>query len=95
MVHLVTLIVIVPLAMWKAFVATKLWAWFVVPIGAPAIPLLSMMGIVLLIDMLFRRISEDDNPLTWERFGTGLSHSVLVPALCLGFGWLYITIGAK
>ncbi len=46
------LAIIVPLSIWKGFVLSILWGWFLVPLGVPAIGTAHAIGIAVLVSML-------------------------------------------
>jgi hypothetical protein len=77
----------------QAFVATYLWAWFIVPtFGLPPLGLVTAMGISLLISLLFRsRPEEDDDDVaaTFERSVKRVMISVIYSVVTLGVGFLY------
>ena len=76
--------------MLRVWVFPKLWLWFAVPLGAPALGWAHIFGLVLLGHMLVGTrpdfmdgASEDDKEIrAW-------SMEVLLPPLMLMFGYLY------
>lgn len=51
---LLALALAVPLTFWQGWMVARLWRWFVVPIGAPAIGLAQAVGLAVIVAM-FRR----------------------------------------
>lgn len=66
---------------WIAFVASILWGWFMVPLGAPAISWGHALGLFALMALfLTKRPTEPiDRTFVW---------SLILPFVCLGFGYL-------
>ena len=81
-------------AFWTGFVMLQLYNWFILPIqGAPAVGIGNMLGAALLVQLttffLLRVESKKEiqpwGTVAWELF----ARICLVPAVFLGFGWLY------
>jgi len=68
----------------RGFVLTYLWAWFVVPFGAPAIGVAWAIGISLIVGYLTR--DTDTSGDEENSFWTKLLSAVLTPFLVLGIG---------
>lgn len=81
----------IPIALWRAYVIARLWAWFVVPLGLPAIGVVPAYGLTLVAGVLgggiYRAATskavEDDSDAIGRIFGT----AVLTGAALL-FGWV-------
>ena len=72
-------------ALWKGYVLTVLWGWFVVPtFGLPALALVPAMGLSLVVSFL----TYQHNATTQSK-GTGeaTAHAALMPLFVLGIGW--------
>jgi hypothetical protein len=87
-------LVAIPLGMiWNAFVVTKLWAWFIVPIfGLAPLALVPAMGVVLVIAYLTHQTptkSKSGDDIT-EGFIHALCVVVLKPAIALVVGWIIL-----
>ena len=82
----------IPTGFWYAFCAAKLWAWFVVPLGAPSLGVVRIAGISCIIG-LFRAYEEkahhrgDDGAELLSDYI--VNRVVLIPTILLFFGWLY------
>lgn len=77
-------------SMWKGYVLTVLWGWFIVPtFDLPTLALAPAIGISMTVSYLTYQYdsskkSEDaENP-----FVRAVSYSLLMPALVLGVGWI-------
>lgn len=81
-------VVIAIASMWRGYVLSILWAWFVVPLfGLPQLSIPLAIGISLIVGMLTNhrtgREVEKKGGL-----GNAIGLSVFVPALFLLMGWL-------
>lgn len=91
---LLTLIVALIGGIWSGLVAVALWGWFVVPLGLPMINVPHAMGLALMLAILLgsRGIISDIEHLSmmdkWEKFGSQLAFSFVLPTLGLGVGWV-------
>ncbi len=77
--------------LWKAFVVTKLWTWFIVPtFGLPALSIPVAIGVAMVVTFLtyqwrFEEIPEDRKVEYWAQ---ACMVSTLMPAFFLLFGWI-------
>ena len=53
---MIEILIGIPLTIWRAFVLTSLWLWFIVPIGVVQIGLFHMMGVSFICEMLCKRV---------------------------------------
>lgn len=77
---------------WRGFVGSKLWLWFMVPVGIPSIGLFHFAGIALVADMILglRGIDLDQDGATAKaRIITRWVLTAMYPGLGLLFGALY------
>ena len=78
-------------SMWKGYVLTVLWAWFVVPtFGLPALAVAPAIGLSLLVSFLTHQgdaIKEPEGS-SLERTSKAVSLALVMPALVLGIGWV-------
>ena len=78
-------------SMWKGYVLTALWAWFVVPtFGLPALAIAPAIGIAMVVSFLTHQSDaskEPDGDLS-ARMSRSIAHTLLMPALVLGIGWV-------
>ena len=85
-------IILTPLALiWRGWVLTKLWAWFVVPVfGLPALGIATAIGLSVVVGYLVYHM--DDSVKVerekWAAFGYPVSVMFLHPAIALGIGWM-------
>lgn len=84
------LILATPSILWHAFVASKLWAWFVVPqFGAKPLHIAGAVGLAVLIGLWFKPLTASDGkPTTWESVAKAITTSALAPAMALFIGWI-------
>jgi predicted RND superfamily exporter protein len=77
----------------QAYVATHLWAWFIVPtFNLPPLELVTAMGITLLIALLFRSRPEEEDEDAAEAFERSVKRvmiSIIYSVVTLGVGFLY------
>jgi hypothetical protein len=80
-----------PMAAWSGFVISKLWGWFLVPVGVVSIGVWEGAGLSLLIHLLTMdtTISRDSEKSAAERLGVAMSYGLITPAFFLAFGALY------
>lgn len=87
---LLILLLLAPSALWTAYVGTRLWGWFVEPLGAPHLGVVRAVGIAVLIALYRRRdlkeeIEEEDGD---ELFAKFVAAGGFVPLVFLFVGWL-------
>lgn len=85
----ITLISIPFSIVWSAFVASHLWLWFVVPLGAPAISLAHAAGLMTIKGFIFAKIAKDEKTDTDENRKRihALVFMFVAPAVSLAFGY--------
>lgn len=79
--------VVAALTVWRAYVLTVLWAWFVVSTFAlPALSIPAAIGLCLTLSMLrpHKNVKSDPDEKAGEVFAVG----VLVPLVLLGLGYI-------
>lgn len=84
-------IVLVPMAMWRGFVLSKLWLWFIVPtFNAPALSLTAAIGLSILVGMFTYGIASQysDKDKTSGDEWKGIGNGFLYPLISLGFGYV-------
>lgn len=78
-------------ALWWGYVATRLWFWYVVPLGLPAIGLWHAVGLGVTAKYIGSRYVEDDtknDEQTGSEFFASLLERVYVyPTSALVVGW--------
>jgi hypothetical protein len=77
------LVLMVPLEMWRAYVTSKLWTWFALPLGAPAIGVAHFMGLFALLFMLKYTSSKTNTKSKDVVF-----YNITIPLLALFLGAL-------
>lgn len=77
---------------WRAYVATVLWAWFVVPqFGLAPLGILTFMGIGCLLMLFHGNAYKSDGRTDEEKVSdqyTSITIAFMVPAAALVMGWL-------
>jgi hypothetical protein len=76
-------------AMWKGYVLTVLWGWFVVPtFGLPVLALAQAIGMSLVVSFLTHQSdATKEQKGSWsQRFAKSVAYALLMPALVLGIG---------
>jgi hypothetical protein len=87
------IILSIPAAGWTGYVATIIWRWFLVPMGAPPVHVANAMGAALLLG-LYRYTAPTGAGVGEDKTGTEMffgfvGRAGLVPALVLLFAWIY------
>lgn len=86
-----TLIVSIILRGW---VLSTLWAWFLVPIGAPAIGIATALGISVIIGLFTMHLNHEtvkvSNKSLPELFANIISKSIGSPLISLLVGWIIL-----
>jgi hypothetical protein len=78
----------IPASMFRAFVLTKLWLWFIVPqFQIIPLPFIIAMGIDLMWDFFWGR-KPKDKPTLGGAFERMMFHEVTLPAWALLCGWI-------
>jgi hypothetical protein len=93
---LVSVLVALPLAAWKGWVLVKLWAWFVLPLGAPMINMWHAAGLAMLLSWLadssaaYSTAMQKTNTHSPKmRFWVMTLLGVFVPLLMWAYGAIY------
>lgn len=97
-IRLLLALVVVPVQVliavfWGGYVCSTLWAWFIVPLGAPAISYLHAVGIgTVLSSFLGARGLPSDHDNSDEAFIRsmirGFFYGLFIPAFSLAIGWV-------
>lgn len=83
------LVLMFPLMLWRGFVFGKLWAWYLLPIGAPPISLWQGLGIWLIVKYAtFHQDDKVDNRPR-EKWVKKTLVEWLIPAIYLLIAWIY------
>ena len=78
-------------SIWKGYVLTLLWLWFVAPLfGLPFLTLGSAVGLSLVVTFLTYQhgLAKDEEGKLAVQMINGVTSSFLFPAIALGLGWL-------
>lgn len=75
---------------WGGFVASTLWGWFAVPLGAPGINIWHAAGLGALLSVFLgsRGIPVVEKSDAGATVLLGIIYSVLIPLLSLAAGWV-------
>jgi len=91
MIELLLILLCAPfLIIWRAFVLTLLWSWFVVPtFGVDDLSMPVAFGISLVVGMMARQSPcTKDTRTPAEQAGAFIIGGILLPAIALLFGWI-------
>jgi hypothetical protein len=79
---------VAPVAIWRGYVLTILWGWFIVPtFNAPALSVATAIGIALVVGM-FSTTKESNKEEKDNALVNYLLNGFVAPALALGIGYL-------
>lgn len=81
-----------PIAMFRAYVITIIWGWYVVPafhIPSPSIYLIVGLTAILTLCLPFQRIPKDDRGPIETLFDSSLLYGLLFPSTILFFAWIW------
>lgn len=79
---------VTPSIIWQGYVLTRLWAWFVVPMGAPHLSLMSAVGASIIVNMFREKASADkETPELKKSLTDHVLQGYVGPLLRLAFGW--------
>lgn len=74
-------------AMWRGYVLSILWLWFVVPLfGLPPLGVVTAIGLCLVVGMFSSTTHCDDNRSAIEKVITPILQAAIAPALALFIG---------
>ena len=77
----------IPLEIFRGFVLTILWGWFVVPqFGVKPLPVIYAVGIMGILAWLLDRGYDPDAGKDWK---VKYTYSVILTLVVLGFGWFW------
>lgn len=80
-------------AIWRGYVLTILWAWFIVPVfHLPVLGVVAAIGISLVVTFLtfqFPEPNPEDNRSVGEKTAHSIVMSLVWPAIALLSGWVY------
>lgn len=82
----------VPLTIYRGWVLSVLWGWFVGPLfGAPPLTIPFAIGLSLIVGFLtshYRREPKVESNEWWEPMAEQTAWAALHPTIALGFGWV-------
>jgi hypothetical protein len=80
--------------LWTGFVLSTLWAWFLIPLGAPAVGVIHAAGIGMIVRFMTFQFNVkdymDDDLSSDEKLKKSfiqISYGILYPLMALVFGW--------
>jgi putative flippase GtrA len=88
---IVSLATIIISPIWRGFVISKLWLWFIVStFGAVPLGIAQSIGLGLLVSFLTHQVDtyEDKDKSDTERLFIKIGVALLAPAFALLFGWI-------
>jgi hypothetical protein len=91
---LVSLFVLLPInTLIRGFVLYKYWAWFVLPLGGPAIGFWHLLGLGSILSYItFQKPNDDDDELTIKKVLDLFLFTLLMAGMFLLFGWIYVSL---
>jgi len=88
---LVLFCVITPLLLlWQGWSISTLWNWFVAPLGAPEIGIVTATGLALVVGALRMRKSKNRDETNADRY-EAIASLVIVPPAAVFMGWIIKT----
>ncbi len=73
-------------SLWRGYVLTILWAWFIVPVfHLPVLTLLPAMGVALLVGFM---TADSTGMKDEDAMGSAITTEFLSPLMALGLGWI-------
>jgi hypothetical protein len=72
----------------RGFVVSRLWLWFIVPLGAPLISISWAIGIAVLVTMFAPISNKPAEKPTWDEVGKIFLRGMFSTLVSWGFGWL-------
>ena len=85
------IVVAVASALLDGWAISRLWAWFLVPLGVPAITIVHAIGISLLFSLFKPHVSSSSDKKKGLAVLLGtLIAAFLVPLLAVGMGWIVV-----
>ncbi len=73
---------IIALSLWRGFVLSYLWTWFLVPLGVPDIGIIHAIGISMIASFLTSQYINNKDADKWG----SIAFTTLVPFFALVFG---------
>ena len=77
-------------SIWRGFVLTKLWVWFIVPVfHVPLLTIALAIGLSLVIGFLTHQYmrNTDDRPMS-DQVIESFIHALMYPTMALLIGWV-------
>lgn len=72
-------------AIWRGYVLTMMWAWFVMPLGVRALGVAQAIGLAMIVGFLTHQRRPNDPTHTLM---DAVVAAFLTPAIALGLGWV-------
>lgn len=76
----------IPLIIWRGYVLSVLWRWFVVPLGVPTLGVAHAVGIATTVYLLRKGSKREE--IDREYIIRATATSIVAPATALLIGWL-------
>jgi ABC-type phosphate/phosphonate transport system permease subunit len=90
-VAIVASLMIAPVAVWRGYVLSIMWAWFMVPaFGLPPLGVVAAIGVAMTVGMIthqYIKSNDDDNEIVRDIVNALLA-DVFGPLYILGAGWV-------
>lgn len=89
---LLTIPLIVLSSIWRGYVLTVLWGWFIVPVfHLPALTIVVAIGVAMVVGFLTYQQPEEkpnDTRSSTEKISAGIATALMHPAVYLLIGWI-------
>lgn len=85
----IALVMLVPVALWRGYVLSVLWGWFIVPtFNAPALSLAMAIGVAIVVGMFTASIPTKKKDEEDKALSNYFVNGFIAPALSLLFGYI-------
>lgn len=88
MISFILVLLLVPALIYRAWVLTMLWGWFLVPLGLPPVTIPLAGGIIMLGMYLTWQAPDDSKETTLKTLARMIARSIISPLFFLGMGFL-------
>lgn len=84
------ILVTVPLALWRGFVLSVMWGWYVVPtFGLPALSPVVAVGVIWTVHLFYMPIPKPEERGKPVELVYPFLYGLVSPAVALAFGWAW------
>jgi hypothetical protein len=90
-----TILLVVPTSLFRAWLLTFMWAWFILPLGL-AVPTVWVLAGLLMTVSFVRGVPVDNDPKEYEWsevVGKMVTSGFVTPSIGIAFAWLIALLG--